>query len=103
MLIGVAVIASAKTGIVIPARWFGLAFWTGFLGWFICRHKRRYVQYGIFWVALAGLLAMHVAAFVVVLRSYPEWRSVWFMFVVIIEAPLMTTAVEALVRANRPR
>jgi hypothetical protein len=80
VLIGVAVIASAKTRIVIPARWFGLAFWTAFLGWFICRQKGRYVRYGIFWVALAGLLAMHVAAFVVVLLEYANnlcFPAVW--------------------------
>ncbi|MGA7633607.1 MAG: hypothetical protein WCB11_22830 [Terriglobales bacterium] len=82
---------------------FFLAFWTGFLIWFVCRQERRYLRYGTFWMALAGLLAFHVAAFVVILRSYPEWRPVWFMFVVIIEAPLMTTAVEAVVRMNRPR
>jgi hypothetical protein len=37
LVIGAAVILSAKTGIVVPARWFGLFYWTCALLWFVFR------------------------------------------------------------------
>jgi len=39
-----------------------------------------------FWLAVVGLLAVHLLAFVAILRSYPEFRMIWFMPIVIVEA-----------------
>ena len=103
VLIGVAVFVSVRTGIVIPARWFGLCFWTGFLIWIICRQYRSKLGQASFWVAFSILLALHVGVFSVVLRMYPEWRMAWFPFVAIIEIPLMAVALELFIRRMHHR
>jgi hypothetical protein len=90
----VAVFVSVRTGVVIPARWWGLLIWTCFILAFVCRHLRGYLRYGEFWLRFLGFLVIHLAAFVVVLRSYPEWRMFWFMPIAIVEALLMTNVLE---------
>jgi len=54
------------------------------------------------WLAVAGLLAVHLLAFVAILRSYPQWRMIWFMPVVVLEAGLFSVIVNMLLgnRAN---
>jgi|SRR5271154_6990130 len=89
LVIGAAVIVSAKTGIAIPARWFGLLFWTSALLWFIFRQHRNDLRLGIFWLALSAVLAVHVTAFAGVLRAYAAWPMIWFMFIFMIEGPLV--------------
>ena len=103
VLIGVPVFVSVQTGIVIPSRWFGLCYWTGFLIWIICRQYRSNLRQASFWVALSILLALHVAAFAVVLRMFPEWRMAWFTLVAIVEIPLMAMALELFTRRRHHR
>jgi hypothetical protein len=95
-----------KTGLIrfhIPARWFGLFYWTCFLVWFICRQLKRDLRRAKFWGALLAFVAIHVGAFVVVLRSYPEWRAIWFMLIALIEFPLIALAVQSIVETSHRR
>jgi hypothetical protein len=103
LLIGAAVILSAKTGIVVPARWFGLFYWTCALLWFVFRQHKRDLRQGRFWLALMAFLMVHVTAFAIVLRAYPAWRMVWFMFIFMIEGPLFLVVLENVVHPRRQR
>jgi hypothetical protein len=103
LVIGVVVIVSAKTGIVIPFRWFGLFFWTCFLLWFVFRQHKRDLRIGRFWLALSAFLILHVTVFVIVLRAYPAWRPVWFAFVIMIEAPPVLASFEEIVHPRNRR
>jgi hypothetical protein len=85
---------SVRTGIVTSARWWGLLIWTCFLVVFVCRHLRGSLRYGEFWLRLLGFLVVHLAAFVMVLRNYPEWRLFWFMPIAIVEALLTANVLE---------
>jgi hypothetical protein len=103
LVIGAAVILSAKTGIVVPARWFGLFYWTCGLLWFVFRQYKHDLQSGRFWLALSAFLTVHVTAFTIVLRAYPAWRMIWFMFIFVIASPLFLVALENLVYPRRNR
>jgi hypothetical protein len=103
LVIGVAVVVSVKTGIVIPARWFGFLFWTGALLGFVFRQHKEDLRLGIFWLALMAVLAMHVTAFSVVLRAYQAWRMIWFMFIFTIEAPLVLVLLQKVVHQRHIR
>ena len=92
--IGAVTLISIRYGIVIPSRWLGLCFWTGFLVWIICRQYRSNLRKVKFWVAFSILLGIHLVAFIVVLRTYPEWRVAWFPFVAIVEVPFIAMALE---------
>jgi hypothetical protein len=102
-LIGMAFFISVRSGIVIPARWFGLCFWTGFLVWIICRPYRSNLGQPRFWGGFLILLVLHVAGFAVVLRVYPEWRMAWFPLIAVIEIPLMAMGLELIVRQKHRR
>jgi hypothetical protein len=101
LVIGAAVILSAKTGIVVPARWFGLFYWTCALLWFVFRQHKRDLRYSRFWLALSAFLMVHITAFAIVLRAYPAWRTIWFMFIFMIEGPLFLVALENVVHPHR--
>ena len=92
---------SIKTGITIAGRWFGLAVWTGALLWVIFRQCKKEVRKGRFWIILTGLLAIHFAAFILVLRRYPEWRMAWFPIAYVIEGTFMITVLNTFVRKRR--
>jgi hypothetical protein len=95
-----------KTGLInhyIPARGFGLVFWTCALLWVILRQFKEYLRLGRFWGSLLGLLVLHVFAFVIVLKLYPEWRMAWFMLVFLVEGPLIMTALRSLVSTGHHR
>jgi hypothetical protein len=87
MVIWAAVIVSVKTGFAVPARWFALFYWTGALLWLIFRQHKDDLRIGEFWLALAAFLMVHVTVFAVVLQSYPAWRTIWFMFIFMVEGP----------------
>jgi hypothetical protein len=103
LVIGAAVIVSAKTGIAIPGRWFGLLFWTSALLWFIFRQHRNDLRLGIFWLALSAVLAVHVTAFAIVLRAYAAWPMIWFMFIFMIEGPLVLALLQNVIHPRRTR
>ena len=52
------------------------------------RQSRAYWRRLGFWLAIAGLLVVHLLAFISVLRVYPQWREIWFVPVMIVEAGL---------------
>jgi hypothetical protein len=103
LVIGAAVIVSAKTGFTVPARWFGLFYWTCALLWFVFKQHKHDLRYGRFWLALSAFLVMHVTSFAAVLRAYAAWRPIWFMFVFMIEGPLVLVALENVVYPRHHR
>jgi hypothetical protein len=103
LVVAAVVIFSAKTGIKIPERWIGLVFWTCFLLWFVFQQHKRDVRHLRFWLVLATFLTVHVAVFAVVLRAYPAWRTIWFMFIIMIEGPLVLLALQNVVHPRRNR
>jgi hypothetical protein len=103
LIIGTAVIVSAKTGLAVPARWFGLFYWTCALLWFVFQQHKRDLRHRRFWLALSAFLLVHVAAFAIVLRAYTAWRPIWFMFVFMIEGPLVLTVLENIVHPRHDR
>src|SRR5215469_17393300 len=44
-----------------------------------------------------------VTVFAVLLRAYPAWRMVWFMFIFMVEAPLFLVTLENVVHPRRHR
>jgi hypothetical protein len=49
-----------------------------------------------FWLAAAGLFIVHFLVFVAILRCYPQWRMIWFMPIVIVEAGLFSVILNLL-------
>jgi hypothetical protein len=46
---------------------------------------------------------VHVTAFAIVLRAYPAWRMIWFMFIFVVEGPLFLVALDNVVHPRRYR
>jgi hypothetical protein len=103
LVVAAVVIFSAKTGIKVPERWIGLTFWTCFLLWFVFRQHKRDLRVGRYWLALSAFLIVHVTIFVVALRAYPAWRPIWFLFVIMIEAPPVLVSFERIVHPRNRR
>ena len=68
--------------------WMALAVFTLCLFWVVVRQSRAYWRRLGFWLAIAGLLVVHLLVFVAVLRAYPQWREIWFVPIVIVEGAL---------------
>lgn len=94
VILGLAVFVSVRTGIVIPARWFGLIVWTGFLAWIILRTYKSQLRDTRFWIAFLVLLVTHVVVFARILRRYPDWRMAWFPLVAMLEASCMAVVLD---------
>jgi hypothetical protein len=101
--LGVIVVVSARTGIVIPARWFGLILWTGFLTWAILRQYGSEVRDNRFWSIFLFLLVIHTAVFARVLWRYPDWRMAWFPLIVMAEVPCMAIVLGPTTRHKKHR
>ena len=102
VVIGLLVAISVQTGTAFTVGWIGLVVYTLGLFWVTIRQSREYWRRPGFWMAIAGLLAVHLLAFVVILRAYPRWRMIWFMPVVIGEGGLFG-AILYLLFADRKR
>jgi len=87
-VIGLLVAISVHTGTAFTGGWIGLVVYTSGLFWVTIRQSRDYWRRPGFWLALAGLLVVHLLAFVAILRTYPQWRMIWFIPVVIVEGGL---------------
>lgn len=74
-----------RTGKRLPMLWVELAAFTWITFWYPIQQYKRHWRRPIFWSGVVGLLAIHLIIFVIVLRSYPEWRLVWFIPVAIAE------------------
>ena len=86
VLFGVAIVLSK--GAKISGDWIALAVYTVGLFWVTIRQSRRYWRRPGFWLAIAGLLVVHLLAFVAILRAYPQFRGIWFWPIVIVEGGL---------------
>jgi hypothetical protein len=93
---GLLLLLSVRTGIIMPARWFALALYTTVLLWAAVGTSREHWHSPAYWSAVAGLLALHLLGFVAVLRHYPQWPSVWYIPVIIVEAGLFGSILGAL-------
>lgn len=68
-------------------RWGGLAGFTlGLFGLFV-GDSEKLLRRWRFWAVTVVLLAVHLAAFAIVLTRVEEWRLMWFM-VMVVEYPL---------------
>ncbi len=103
IVFGIIFFISIKTGIVIPARWCGLFFWTAGLLWVILRQYKDHLRSGKFWITLLALLAIHLAAFAAVLQRYPAWRMAWFPIVFVVEGSLILAVLGAFVEGRDPK
>jgi len=41
--------------------------------------SRPYWRQSSFWFVMGGFLTVHLLAFILVLRTYPQWRVFWFV------------------------
>jgi hypothetical protein len=88
----VIILASLKTGIIVPWRWTALCIWTGFLIWCICVQFKQHLRQPKFWITFLGLLAIHMIGFIAVLQKSTEWHNTWFVAVVLVEVPCFAVA-----------
>jgi FtsH-binding integral membrane protein len=91
---------SVKTGITVPKRWFGLCIWTGLLVFFVLRRYKKHLKQTKFWLIFLGFLLIHLLAFILILRWYPNWGLGWFVPIFIVEAPFVVLAFEFLLQKN---
>jgi hypothetical protein len=98
IILALVLFISVKTGIVIPRRWAALGCWTSFLIWMILRQYKSYLKQVKFWCVLLCLLLIHVIAFIVVLQWYPDWRLIWYVPTVVIEAQFMGAVLDTVMR-----
>ena len=94
--VALAVLVVVAAGIVltkgavgrIPRAWMALAVFTLALFWVTIRQSRAFWRRMDFWLAIAGLLVVHLLVFVAILSAYPQWREIWFVPVTIVECGL---------------
>jgi hypothetical protein len=77
-LIGIAVVISVKSCINIPARWFGLFFWTGLLVWIICRQNQSHLKQAKLAV-FSAIVLLHLLAFIGVSGAIPNGGWLGFL------------------------
>ena len=102
-VIGVIGAFNDYTGIEPPKRWVALAYWTLALLIAGVRVYREHWRRPELWLAMTGLLAIHLLSFVVILQSYPEWRVVWFGFTSLGEVVLCRWVLDAVLAHSRSR
>jgi hypothetical protein len=85
-VLALVIFASVHTGLVIPSQWVALAVFTGVLLFSMFKYYRGYWSRRAFWLSCAGVLAVHLAIFIPILRTYPGFRPFWFVPIVVVEA-----------------
>jgi len=98
-LAGLTVIAllvafSIYTGIEIRGSWLALTMWTALVFWVVVKSSKQHWRRPKYWFVLAAILAVHLVAFGMVLRTYPDWQPIWFAPTSIVEAGLLGGIVE---------
>ncbi len=88
-------------GAKFSGEWIALAIFTSGLFWVTIRQSREYWRRPGFWLAIASLLVVHLLAFVVILRTYPQWRGIWFWPVVIVEGGMFGAILYLLFGAHK--
>jgi hypothetical protein len=77
---------SVRTHTTIPARWVMLAVFTAVLAFGIIKASRKYWTHVSFWLICTCALTIHVAIFIYLLPLYPEFKPVWFLPIIVVEA-----------------
>jgi hypothetical protein len=82
---GILILYSAENGKQVPFQWIKLTAFTPIIFWAVLKQFKEYWRRPTLWLAAAALLALHVGAFTLVLRSYPQWPVIWFLPVGLVE------------------
>jgi len=69
----------------VPVRWLGLAISTGILFGYPIYWARRKAKPQIFWLYWTGFLAIHLAAFILILHEFHRWPLVLFVWTTLAE------------------
>jgi len=77
---------SVRSGLSVPFPWVMLGVFSGVLVFCMLKYFRPFWNRPALWLCCAGVLVVHLAIFIPILRSYPEFRPVWFVPIVIVEA-----------------
>ncbi len=95
-IIGLVAAVIVHTGLAISSRWVALATFTGVLIAATVRSSRKYWRFIAFWFILSGLLCLHLVIFILILRNFPDFRLVWYVPVVILEAGIFGSVYDLL-------
>ena len=88
----------------LSAGWFGLVGFTPLVFWAAVKPLKRHWKRPAFRSAVAGLLVLHLLAFVAILLRYPQWPLLWFVPVSMVEAGLFAMILGKLFnQASDPR
>jgi hypothetical protein len=101
--IGLLVAIRIHTSIALTSGWIGLVGYTSLLLWVTISRSRERWHRPMFWLAVVGLLVVHLLTFAEILRSYAEWRMIWFLPVVIFEAGLFSIILNVLLGYDAKR
>jgi len=71
------------------ARWGGLVLYTPVIFGAVIQQHRQFWKQAAFWVTIAILLLLHIAAFSMLLQRVQEWRIVWYGLAGVFEGPAM--------------
>ena len=77
---------NVHAGIVIPGQWIGLATFTVVLIVATIQSSKKYWRDVSYWFILAGLVCLHSLAFILILRNFPDFRMIWYVPIVVVEA-----------------
>jgi hypothetical protein len=89
------------TGKKITSAWIGLIGYTPVIFWFSIRSLRSQWRHVTFWMAVTGLLVVHLLGFTLILRDYPQWRMFWFIPVAIVEVPIFSAVLDAVFKDSK--
>ena len=97
---GVLVWVSARWGINDLGPWIFLTGYTGVLLYAAIAPSRTLWHRPAFWLVVIGFIALHFFGFASLVRHHPEWRPVWYIPVVIVEAFLLGSVLDALFKGQ---
>jgi hypothetical protein len=83
------IFGKVQIGLGIDRQWIALGIFTGVLLFGVVKSYRRYWGRVTFWFTCAGILVLHLAIFVPILRSYPEFPPFWYVPILIVEASVI--------------
>ena len=84
-------------------KWTGLIMFTPMIFGYVIKHGRPHWHTGAFWITNAGLLALHIACFLVLFRFVHDWRMFWFCVICTLETPLIESLADRIVSHIRRR
>jgi hypothetical protein len=90
-----------RTHIVVPFRWVMMAVFAGVLVFAVVKTDREYWNRPAFSLTCVGVLGVHLAVFIPFLRAYPEFRPVWWVPIVIVEAGIFGVICDVLLMRSR--